>query len=31
MVTTLNPGSAKARLADALKTTEQSTGEKPGG
>lgn len=27
----LKPGSAKARLADALKTTEQSTGEKPGG
>jgi SAM-dependent methyltransferase len=26
----LKPGSAKARLADALKTTEQSTGEKPG-
>lgn len=26
----LKPGSAKTRLADALKTTEQSTGEKPG-
>jgi SAM-dependent methyltransferase len=27
----LKPGSAKARLADALKTTERSAGEKPGG
>lgn len=27
----LKPGSAKARLADALKTREQSAGEKPGG
>jgi len=27
----LKPGSANARLADALKTTEQSTGEKAGG
>ncbi len=27
----LKPGSAKTRLADALKTKEQSTGEKPGG
>lgn len=27
----LKPGSAKARLADALNTQEQSTGEKPGG
>jgi NADH dehydrogenase [ubiquinone] 1 alpha subcomplex assembly factor 5 len=27
----LKPGSAKARLADALKTKEQSAGEKPGG
>lgn len=27
----LKPGSAKARLADALKTSEQSAGEKPGG
>lgn len=27
----LKPGSAKARLADALKTTELSAGEKPGG
>lgn len=27
----LKPGSAKARLADALKTTEQSAGEKPRG
>lgn len=26
----LKPGSAKARLADALKTTERSAGEKPG-
>lgn len=26
----LRPGSAQARLADALKTTEQPTGEKPG-
>ena len=26
----LKPGSAKTRLADALKTTEQSAGEKPG-
>jgi SAM-dependent methyltransferase len=26
----LKPGSAKTRLADVLKTTEQSTGEKPG-
>ena len=27
----LAPGSAKTRLADALRTTEISTGEKPGG
>lgn len=27
----LKPGSAKARLADALKTKEQSAGERPGG
>jgi SAM-dependent methyltransferase len=27
----LKPGSAKTRLADALNTTEQSSGEKPGG
>jgi SAM-dependent methyltransferase len=27
----LKPGSARARLADALKTKEQSAGEKPGG
>jgi NADH dehydrogenase [ubiquinone] 1 alpha subcomplex assembly factor 5 len=27
----LKPGTAKARLADALKTKEQSAGEKPGG
>ena len=27
----LKPGSAKTRLADALKTTQTSTGEKAGG